>query len=135
MLAQLSNCKVFWVAAEAFARVLAEDSVLTCIAPRKPKCNTRCGLTFCAVERGREIGNRLCFVLLDGTKPFPALIFSTDIHLFPEPFDLPVPAEVKIDDVDAAAAFFDFPHAIQALTHDPKVAFVGGFTVAVPRAF
>ena len=86
------------------------------------------------MEGTGEVGGGFGAVFSCGAKPRPALIFTLDIDLFPEPFDLPVPIDVKVGDIDGAAAFFHLFYAVQAFSHESKVALVPSGSFAVPGA-
>lgn len=87
------------------------------------------------MEGAGEVGGGFGVIFPRGAEPRPALIFTFDIDLFPEPLDLPVPVDVKVGDVDRAATFFQFFHAVQAFSHESKVALVTWEAVAMPGAF
>lgn len=87
------------------------------------------------VEGAGEVGGGFGVVFPCGAEPRPALIFTFDVDLFPEPFDLPVPVDVKVGDIDRAAALLQFFHAVQAFSHESKVALVTWEAVAMPGAF
>ncbi len=92
-------------------------------------------MNLAGVEGAGEVGGGFGVVFSRGAEPRPALIFTFDVDLFPESFDLPVPVDVKVGDVDRAATFFQFFHAVQAFSHESKVALVAWEAVSMPGAF
>ena len=92
-------------------------------------------MSFPRVEGTWEVGGGFGTVFARGAKPRPTLIFTSDIDLFPEPLDLPVPVDVKVGDIDRAATFFQLFHAVQTFSHESKVALVTWEALAMPWAF
>ena len=92
-------------------------------------------MNLAGVEGAGEVGGGFGVIFSRGAEPRPALIFTFDVDLFPEPLDLPVPVDVKVGDIDRAAAFLQVFHAVQAFSHESKVALVTWEAVAMPGAF
>lgn len=87
------------------------------------------------MKRRREVSDRLGFVFLGWSNPRPAVVLTFDLNVIPKPLNGPIPAEVKICNVDRAATVFDLFHAVEAFPHRSEVAFVLGAGFSVPGAF
>ncbi len=83
---------------------------------------------------GRKISQGLFVVAACGSFPKPALIRLLNLDLFPETLDLPVPVNVELSHVNGAASLPDLLHAVQAFSHESKVAFVFFAVLFVPGA-
>ena len=111
-----------------------KNFVLTGVTTGSPERHPSCRLHRTFVEGTGHISRSLCVLLLCGTGPSPALIWSFDVHLEPEVADRPVHVEIKVADIDGAPALLDFLHAVQAVSHESKVAFVCHVAFVVPGA-
>ena len=83
---------------------------------------------------GGEVRNGLIAVPPGGSLPRPAVVWALDVYLLPEPFHLPVPVHVELGYVHGAAALFQLLHAVEALSHQAEVPFVGLAFFLVPGA-
>ena len=122
------------VAAQNVAAWFMENFVLAGVTTGSPERHPSCRLHRTFVEGTRHVSGCLCVALPRGASPMPALIWTFDVHLEPEVTDCPVHVEIKVADIDGAPALLDFLHAVQAVSHESKVAFVCHVAFVVPGA-
>ena len=111
-----------------------ENFVFAGVTTGSPERHPSCRLHRAFVEGTGHVSGCLCVALPRGTSPMPALIWTFDVHLEPEVTDRPVHVEIKVADIDGAPALLDFLHAVQAVSHESKVAFVCHVAFVVPGA-
>ena len=123
-----------WVAAQNVAARFVQNFVLTGVTTGSPERHPSCRLHRPFVEGTWHVGGCFCVALPRGTGPMPALICAFDVHLEPEVTDCPIGVEIKVADIDGAPALLDFLHAVQAVSHESKVAFMCHVALVVPGA-
>ena len=111
-----------------------ENFVFAGVTTGSPERHPSCRLHRAFVEGTGHVSGCLCVALPRGTSPMPALIWTFDVHLEPEVTDRPVHVEIKVADIDGAPALLDFLHAVQAVSHESKVAFMCHVALVMPGA-
>lgn len=132
---QFPYCNVQRVAAKGLARIFVKDAIFACVPTAQPKSNPGSGMNFTRVKRRRKIRQRFFVVPTCCSAPKPTLVIGFNINLFPEALDLPIPVKIKLPHINRAASFLNLFHAVQAFSHEAKVAFVTGLSFPVPGAF